>query len=194
MIKFSNLICVIFIIFIFASCAGDDEEGVNPDEQSETVLLSDLSRGEGKVAISEHETFVVDAIAVGSNLSATINGNSYEVYRLSITSTFDDPNDQRSVALSFYIPVSEGRLSPPNGTFTATTEGAALDETYVEIFVTGKDDAYNSFSNTVGTVTVSNSAEAETFPYRFDVEFDVENIKSFDDLVVDAQGAFKWGL
>lgn len=192
MIKFTNLIYVISIVFIFVSCAGDDEEGMDPDEQSEVVLLSDLSRGEGKVAVSGHETFISDGATVTSNLKATINGKSYEVHRLSVTPRVG--SNQGSVALSFYIPVSLGRLSPPNGTFTATTEGAALDETYVEVFVVGNDDAYNSFSNTVGTVTVSNSAADETFPYQFDVEFDVENLKSFDDLVIDAQGAIKWGL
>ncbi len=184
-VKVLNFICSFILLSFFISCTDQNDE-VTDDKSSNAIMLSELTRGKGGVVISGDEEFTINGIMVGSPLKATFNGKSSEVFRIAMS------KEGKSLALNFYIPVSLGRTGPPNGTFPVVSQSAALDETYVEMFVVG-DDAYNSFSNTTGTVTVSNT-KSEAFPYIFDVEFDVQNLKSSDDLVINAQGAMKWGL
>ena len=184
----SLLFCV-SVLFFSVSCGSEENEGEMTPEAA-TITLADINRGEGAVNVSGDEQFslTTDGTLVASPLSATINGKDYEILRLSLTDQVGSEN--LSVSLSFYIPDALNRTSPPDGTYTATTEGAALDETYVEIFVIGADDSYNTFSLSTGTVTVLNT-DSEEFPYKFDIEFDVQNLKSFDDLTVDVQGVIK---
>lgn len=188
--KLFFLICLVVLVS-FSSCGGDDGDEVAPSAAS--ISLADLNRGEGAINVTGDETFTlsVDGTLAASPLSATINGKEYEVFRVTLSEQV--ASDILSVSLSFYIPVSLGQSNPPNGTFTATTEGAALDETYVEIFIIGADEGYNTFTSSTGNVTVSNITN-DQFPYVFDIEFDVQNLTSFDDLSIDVQGAIKWGL
>ncbi len=189
--KAINFIYLLLLVTII-SCGDDDGDEAVPGAAA-TISLADLKRGEGMINVSGNETFTLSTggTLVASPLTATINGKDYEVFRVTLSDLIE--SNSLSVSLSFYIPTSLNRSSPPNGTFIATTEGAALDETYVEIFVIGADEGYNTFTASTGTVTVSNTTSTE-FPYVFDIEFDVKNLTSFDDLTVDVQGAMKWGL
>ncbi|MEO1254754.1 MAG: hypothetical protein AAFY41_07710, partial [Bacteroidota bacterium] len=163
---------------------GDEDEDIDSGVE---VSLDNLSKGKGTVVVSGSESInILDETVVVANLPTTVNGKSYNVNRATVGGTAaGDP----TVSIYFYIPESLNQTTPPNGTFQITTESAALDDTYVSIFVIGETDTYNSNSMSTGTVTVTNSSPST---FSFDVVFDGRNITSFDDGSVEVRGAFKF--
>lgn len=185
---FKQLLILLFAtsLLIFTSC-GKDEDDEMDDGSSETVSLEDVSLGSGKFVATGDENFSVEGLVVGANLTSTINGKDYAVNSVTISVT--EGAVTRSVRLTFYIPASLGQTIPPNGTFEVDAPSAALDETFVDVSLVGENGAYNSFSSTTGSVTVSGSSVSNNM---FNVVFDVGNVTSFDDLSADVQGALKF--
>lgn len=177
-----NFLYLLIIVFCFTACG--DEEEVTPDTPDGTVSLSDLSRGQGKAVVSGDETLTIDGNVVGANLSSTVNGKSYFVNRISVGNT---AAGEPKTVFYFYIPTTENRYIPADGTYSITMEGAALDEIYVAVNVLA-DDTYTSLTTTTGSVVISN---ADASAFSFDATFTVGNLRSFDDNVVEVTGAFR---
>ena len=186
-----NYLFVFFLttsVSILISCGGDEDDDIEDlEEQIEGVSLDDVSFGRGKAVVTGDEDLTIDGIVVGSNLSSTIEGKEYAVNSVTISS--NNGGNPIAIRLSFYIPASLGQTIPPNGTFEVDAASAALDETFVDVFLTGENDTYSSLSTTMGSVTVSGSSVSDN---TFDVEFDIQNLTSFDDLSTNAQGALKF--
>ncbi|MGB3469177.1 MAG: hypothetical protein WBA74_28080 [Cyclobacteriaceae bacterium] len=172
-------------VFYLGSC-NDDEDATDSDGEVD-ISLDNLSPGKGIVEVSGAEDYSFNSLVFGANLSATINDKEYRQNRITLRS--DQPDDDRRVAMFFYIPESLGQTVPPNGTHPVTFDVAALDQTYVAIFVEGEVDSYNSNSLTTGTLTVSESSPENL---TFNVVFDLQKLNSFDDREISLKGAFKF--
>ncbi|MGB3183479.1 MAG: hypothetical protein WBB45_18970 [Cyclobacteriaceae bacterium] len=177
-----NFLYLLFSLFILAACG--DSEDVDPDTPI-TVSLADLSRGEGMAIVSGDESVTIDAGIVGANINKSVNGKSYFMNRVTIG---DTGVGEPKTVLYFYIPTSEGRTIPADGTYSVTTGAASLDQTYVAVDVFA-NDSYNSLDTTTGSVVISNASTANN---SFDATFTVGNLRSFDDNVVEVSGAFRY--
>ena len=183
-----KLITLLLPLLLLFSCGtGDEEMDMNMESDDATVSLDDISFVRGKFIATGDEDFTIEGIVVGSFVNVSIEGKEYNVNSVTISSSA--AGDSRAIRLSFYIPVSLDQTIPPNGTFEIDAPSAALDETFVDVFLVGDNDTYNSFSTTTGTVIVSGSSVANNM---FDVVFNIQNLTSFDDLSADATGALKF--
>ncbi|MEL6560994.1 MAG: hypothetical protein AAFQ94_22565 [Bacteroidota bacterium] len=164
----------------FTGC-GDDESTTPEDNGSG----GNIEKGTGTLEVSNNETFTISGPVDVEIRKSDLNGRIFDLCQVTIRS--DQSDDDRRVRFFFYQPEALNQTIPTNGDVTISSQFNNLDEPYVSVFVAGEDETYISFSTSTGNITVSNSSSTEN---TFDVSFEVGNLTSFDNEVIEIKGAF----
>lgn len=174
------LIFILAVTWSLTGC-GDDESTMPEDNGSD----GSIEKGTGTLEVSNNETFTISGPVDVEIRKSDLNGRIFDLCQVTIRS--DQPDDDRRVRFFFYQPEALNQTIPADGDATISSQFNTLDEPYVSVFVAGEDETYISFSTSTGNVTVSNSSSADN---TFDVSFEVGNLTSFDNEVIEIKGAF----